>query len=152
ANPDASIHGNGFVARLSGSTAEFIHILGVMSFGAQPFLVNQNGVLEFQLNPALPGWLFSQKATKASLWRGQRRIDVEMPANTFSFNFLGNILVSYKNPRRRNTFGPGGVRPKAMKVYDLNGDVTELNSPVIAGALARKIRNREISRIVVELG
>ena len=41
--PDARMHGRGFVARLSGSTAEMINIWLVMSAGREPFFVNEKG-------------------------------------------------------------------------------------------------------------
>ncbi|MDP2044231.1 MAG: cellobiose phosphorylase, partial [Candidatus Omnitrophota bacterium] len=43
--PDKKLHGNGFVARLSGSTAEFLHIWLVMNTGANPFILDRNGQL-----------------------------------------------------------------------------------------------------------
>ena len=58
AHPDETLHGAGFVARLSGSTAEFISIWNIMMAGKHPFIM-QNGQLCFALRPALPGWLFT---------------------------------------------------------------------------------------------
>lgn len=58
AHPDASLHGRGFVARLSGATAEFLHMWTLMTAGPQPF-VFENGALHLCLRPALPGWLFT---------------------------------------------------------------------------------------------
>ncbi len=43
AHPDESLHGAGFVARLSGSTAEFINIWSVLMAGAQPFVLGEGG-------------------------------------------------------------------------------------------------------------
>jgi hypothetical protein len=43
AHPDETLHGNGFVARLSGSTAEFLSMWVVMTAGLQPFQVEQGG-------------------------------------------------------------------------------------------------------------
>ncbi|HBA86112.1 MAG TPA: hypothetical protein DCZ95_18665 [Verrucomicrobia bacterium] len=151
-NPDASIHGNGFVARLSGSTAEFIHILGMMSFGANPFGVNEKGQLELRLQPTLPGWLFTEKEMTASLWQGDRRKEQRFAAGTFSFAFLGNILVTYHNAQRKDTFGKNGVSPKAFKVVGLDGQITRIEGGAIAGPLAQQIRNRQVSRIEVEMG
>lgn len=56
ANPNEKIHGKGFVARLSGSTAEFLHIWQLMMFGKHPFRSTDKG-LEFQLEPAIPEYL-----------------------------------------------------------------------------------------------
>jgi len=59
AHPDETLHGAGFVARLSGSTAEFISIWNIMMAGKQPFKII-NGQLCLALQPALPGWLFTE--------------------------------------------------------------------------------------------
>jgi hypothetical protein len=88
AHPDASLHGRGFVARLSGATAEFLHIWTLMTAGPQPF-VFENGALHLRLRPALPGWLFP-------------------PDGRFEFTFLGHCHVTLYNPTRRNLF-PGAA-------------------------------------------
>ncbi|MBU1913066.1 MAG: hypothetical protein KKB22_06015, partial [Candidatus Omnitrophica bacterium] len=43
--PDAKMHGRGFVARLSGSTAEMLSIWLLMSAGKEPFFLNEKGEL-----------------------------------------------------------------------------------------------------------
>ncbi|MGL5978370.1 MAG: hypothetical protein ACRCZJ_05210 [Erysipelotrichaceae bacterium] len=62
ANPNAEIHGRGFVARLSGSTAEFLEIWYRMMFGGQVFSL-QNDELCFQLQPTIPSYLVEKEAT-----------------------------------------------------------------------------------------
>ncbi len=85
AHPDESLHGGGFVARLSGSTAEFLSIWHMMMAGLQPFVVRE-GQLCLSLRPILPGWLFTEEGA-------------------LSFQFLGNCMVTYHNPGRLDTFG-----------------------------------------------
>ena len=80
AHPDKSLHGAGFVARLSGTTAEFLSIWTLMMAGPQPFRM-QAGQLYLRFQPALPGWLFDQ-------------------AGRLSFTFLGQCEVTYHNPQR----------------------------------------------------
>ncbi len=75
AHPDESLHGAGFVARLTGATAEFLSIWNLMMVGARPFYVHDDK-LHFRLQPALPGWLFT-------------------PENTVSFRLLGRCDVTY---------------------------------------------------------
>ncbi len=70
--PDSKMHGSSFLARLSGSTAEFLSMWSLMFIGAEPFIVEpatsaadtpigQNElVLHFQ--PALPAWLFKRQS------------------------------------------------------------------------------------------
>ena len=152
ANPDPNIHGTGFVARLSGSTAEFIHILLHMAAGDKPFRISSRGELELEFRPALPGWLFTREAGESSLWVRGKRQRVDFAANTFSFMFLGGILVTYHNPRRRDTFGAQAVEPTRWNVTDLNGKTTVVEGSTISGALARQIRDRKIARIEIELG
>jgi hypothetical protein len=83
AHPDKTLHGAGFVARLSGSTAEFISIWNIMMAGKQP-LKMQNGKLCLALKPVLPGWLFSDEGT-------------------ISFRFLGHCTITYHNKAHLNT-------------------------------------------------
>ncbi|KPK41404.1 MAG: hypothetical protein AMJ78_05610 [Omnitrophica WOR_2 bacterium SM23_29] len=152
ANPNPLIHGNGFVARLSGSTAEFIHILLLMTVGEKPFTLNEQGELQLQFKPILPGWLFTQKKQKIALFTGKRWQDYEFQKDTFSFNFLGTILVTYYNPRRRNTFGPSAISPQSIRVTDLDGKNASVEGKAIVGELARRIRDRRVSRIDIQLG
>jgi hypothetical protein len=56
--PDKRLHGTGFLARLSGSTAEYLSMWLLMMAGPNPF-VYENGVLCLRLSPILPGWLFT---------------------------------------------------------------------------------------------
>ena len=152
ANPDPKVHGTGFVARLSGSTAEFIHILLQMTVGEKPFRMNRRGELELEFHPALPNWLFSREADEAALWMNGRRRTVPFSADTFAFTFLGSILVTYRNPRRRDTFGANAVGPTRWTITDLNGKTTVVEGRTISGALARQIRDRKVNQIEIELG
>jgi len=151
ANPDPKVHGAGFVAQLSGSTAEFIHLLLMMSVGEEPFRVDERGRLQLAFEPNLPGWLFTKKAATVPLWVDGHRKTLKMPANSFSFSFLGSIVVTYHNPLRRNTFGSGSVRPAAWKITGADGHVSEVAGGVVSGDLARKIRDRKVRRIEIEL-
>jgi len=49
-NSDKSLHGAGFVARLSGSTAEIIHMWLIMNVGLRPFYLSREGKLCLELN------------------------------------------------------------------------------------------------------
>lgn len=80
AHPDPDLHGRGFAARLSGSTAEMLEIWSVMTVGRQPFSVRR-GCLCLEFSPTLPGWLFDA-------------------AGELAFTFLGRVGVVYHNPSR----------------------------------------------------
>ncbi|MFH1541683.1 MAG: hypothetical protein ABIE84_01160, partial [bacterium] len=84
ANPNKNNHGRGFVARLSGATAEFIDIWLIMMTGKQIFYVDKSGRLCFQLRPKLPAWLFKK--------------------GILSFKLLGSIDVTYEMAKVKNTY------------------------------------------------
>lgn len=151
ANPDPSIHGNGFVARLSGATAEFIHIMFLMAIGPKPFSINLDGELQLHFKPALPGWLFTQEVKKSRLYIENEWQVVEFAENTFSFMFLGEILVTFHNKSRKETFGLNGVVPFTWEVIDLDGNSLTFQSASLKGEIAEKIRNRKVRRINIEL-
>ncbi|MBN1766308.1 MAG: hypothetical protein JW860_13695 [Sedimentisphaerales bacterium] len=142
ANPDPQTHGRGFIARLSGTTAEFIHIWLLLTVGSNPFYM-ENDELRFRLNPTLPGEWFT-KEPKAITWREQH---IDIPENTFTCAFLGEILLIYHNPSRANTFGDQAVRPAR---YSLDGQEKIQNSSM-SPEIASLIRQRKCSRIDVWL-
>lgn len=71
-NPDPGTHGRGFVARLSGSTAEFLSMWRTMMAGSRVFTV-EDGELTLALAPALPGWLFDEQGNLSFTFLGARR-------------------------------------------------------------------------------
>jgi hypothetical protein len=127
AHPDPTLHGNGFVARLSGSTAEFLSMWVLMTAGTQPFLVQQ-GELVLALKPILPGWLFNADGR-------------------FSFRFLGACNVTLHNPLRRDTFAEGC---DIQKIELHTGDETiSMEGGVIGAPYAERVRRGEIDSIDV---
>jgi hypothetical protein len=132
--PDKNLHGNGFVARLSGSTAEFIQMWLIMNLGKEPFILNAKNELNLKFSPLLAGWLFTQKE------------------KTYSFNFLGKIWVVYHNPKRKNTFGKDAVKATKIIFNDKDGNPVELTSDIIPSPYAQQIRSHQISRIDVHFG
>jgi len=152
ANPDPSIHGNGFVARLSGATAEFIHILFLMLLGPRPFSIGAGEELQLDLKPSLPGWLFTTKEGKVRIFQEGQWNDISLPANSLSFMFLGKIFVTYHNISLKDTFGEKGVSPIKYEVTDSDGNKQPFEGGSIKGDIARKIRQRKVTRIEVILG
>jgi hypothetical protein len=128
AHPDESLHGAGFVARLSGATAEFLSVWSVMMAGVQPFFM-QDGQLCLKLSPVLPCWLFMEK--------GQ-----------VTFRFLGNCTVTYHNPRRVNTFEEG-VQPHRITLRTHDSGLVELEGDVIGAPYAAMVRDGEIESVAV---
>ena len=129
ANPDASLHGRGFVARLSGSTAEFLQMREWLFFGASPFTV-QDGVLTLTFAPFLPGYL--------------------IPAGgTVQARFLGQCDVVYY-------IAPGtDVTPGRYKITNITlGEgktARRIAADTLRGADAAAVRDGSITHIEVEI-
>jgi hypothetical protein len=139
---DPHSRGRGFVARLSGSTAEFIHIWLMMTVAQKPFYMQDNNLC-FKLEPLLPGKWFTQEA-KMIYWQGKQ---IAIPANTFACALLGDLLLIYRNKSRNNTYGKSAVKP----VRYLLDNQSDISSDHISGELAENVRLRKISRIDVWL-
>lgn len=143
-HPDKSIHGKGFVARLSGATAELINIWLLLSLGQTPFSYTKKGELVFSPRPLLKGELFTEKALEIS-WQGQK---IKVPPHTYSFNLFAKTLVTYHNPRRRDTFLPS-CRVKKISLA-LGNKNLEFNDKV-TGKAANLIREQKALRINIYL-
>ena len=99
-NPDYETHGQGFVARLSGTTAEMLSIYLTMMSGGKPFIMEDNQ-LKLNLCPKLTSKYI--------------RID-----KTVSFTLLSDVKVTYILDEIKDTFNMKGYK------YELiNQDVTK---------------------------
>lgn len=123
AHPDASLHGRGFVARLSGATAEFLHMWTLMMAGPQPFFM-QDGELHLAFKPALPDWLFREDGT-------------------LTFTFLGRCQVTYRKCRPVTE----EARVTAVTLHLADGHLLNLPGSVIPAPYAAMVRNGESGRI-----
>ena len=130
AHPDASLHGTGFVARLTGATAEFLSIWHVMMFGQAPFFV-QDDCLCLRFEPALPRWLFDE-------------------AGTVRATFLGHTKVVYHNPNRVDV-SPNRVSIAEMILHVKDGATVDLSSSIIRAPYAAQVREGQIEQIDVFL-
>jgi hypothetical protein len=126
--PDATLHGGGFVARLSGSTAEFLSIWNVMMAGEKPFFM-QNGELCLVLRPALPGWLFTE-------------------AGELSFCFLGHCTVTYYNPQRRDIYGKSALAQR-MRLMTEAGQSIAISGNLLSSSYAEMVRTGQVKRLEV---
>ncbi len=127
AHPDNSLHGTGFVARLTGATAEFLSMWNLMMIGRNPFFM-QDGELYLRFQPALPDWLFDQ-------------------AGTVSFTFLGHCRVTYHNPLRENTYSKN-MKIRSIQLY-LGDQQIEVPGNSIGPPYAGLVREGKINRIDV---
>lgn len=133
ANPDPNLHGKGFVARLSGSTVEFLNMWFIMFVGQKPFSYREEKqLLVFQLAPSLPAWLFDQEGY-------------------VHFKLFGQIDVSYSNSKRADTYGKHAVKPVEYKCQLINGEQVNVKGSAISGNLAEQIRSRQVKSIHVRL-
>lgn len=130
-NPDPHVHGRGFVARLSGSTAEFISMWVKMMMGSKAFSV-KDGQLQLAFDPTLPGWLFDEQGE-------------------VTFKFLGSTQVTYHNPRKADTFGADKAIVERIQMVKKDGRATDITGGIIAGELAHEVRNGVVEAIHVYL-
>ena len=150
-NGDTKNHGRGYIARLSGSTAEYINMWSLMAFGQEPFKT-EAGELIYAPEPNLTADLFTKEKRVEKLQLSENKaVEVEIPADAFAYRFLGQTLVIYHNPERKNTFGKDGVSPAAYKLIDHEGKVYQREDSVIKGELAEKIRAGEFKEINIFL-
>ncbi len=129
-NPDESIHGKGFVARLSGSTIEFISMWKLMMFGAHVMSV-KNEELVFTPQPAVPAYLIPE--------------DGKITATLF-----GNIEVCYQFADVMD-YIPGKYQIKAMKFTYQNGSTASVATDYAAGQLAVDVRDGAVKKIEIEV-
>jgi hypothetical protein len=130
AHPDESLHGAGFVARLSGATAEFLSIWTTMMAGRQPFFL-QNGKLCLVFQPTLPGWLFDAEGK-------------------VTFMFLGHTPVTIHNPGLMDTWRTEGTgwmnkQPVVLRI-PAQGQI-EFSDGVIPAPYAEVVRSGQVEAI-----
>lgn len=126
ANPDESIHGKGLVARLSGSTAEFLSMWKMIFFGNKIFTY-ENGILTFSPAPAIPEYLIKDD-------------------NTMSATLFGTTKIIYHFSEKRNYF-PSTYSIYKFRLSYFRGDTEEAEGDTLSGPTAVKIRDGEIRSI-----
>jgi hypothetical protein len=131
AHPNEALHGQGFVSRLSGATAEFISIWIAMTSGLKPFFT-QDGELCMSLRPCLSAGFFTD-------------------AGTFTFNFLGNCEVVYHNESHADTFGQQGIKAQSYHLTYTDDSVETISDSFIHGKSALAVREGKVKRIDVSL-
>ena len=129
AHPEQEVHGRGFVARLSGATAEFISMWIAITSGIKPFYMSDGGLC-FALRPKLSADFFTE-------------------ANTFTFNFMGDCAVVYHNNLRKDTFGPKGAEVRSYRITFADGAVEEIAGSFLQGAGAHAVRDGKVKRMDV---
>lgn len=147
---DPALHGTGFVARLSGSTAEFLNMWLVMNFGKKPFSLGTDGKTVLRFEPRLPSFLFTKVESLRTLPGVSE--PVRIPQNAAAFMFLGKTLVVYHNPKRLDTFGHSKASARKIVLSYANGQKETFNSDTVSHTHALAVRQGSVSRIDIELG
>ena len=145
AYPDESLWGKGFVARLSGATAEIINIWILLCLGKNPFFMKGQSLC-MRFSPILKKSFFTTKP-KTINFSGS---NIRLPANTFSFNLFSHTLVVYHNPKRKDTFSKSSKVEKI--VVTTKGEKIACLSNIIKAPLSLAIRRGQAQRIDIYLG
>ena len=125
-NPNKAIRGQGFFARLSGSTVETINMWAIMMTGGNPFKL-LDGELIFKLEPKLQASLFKKDST-------------------LKFTFMKDINITYVNPDEVDTYYANIER---YELTNDKGDMIVIQGDVIHNQLALDIRNKIFKNIKV---
>ncbi len=126
-NPDPDTHGQGFVARLSGSNAEVLSIWYKMMIGQTGFKYKDG--LSFEFSPILSNELFDE-------------------GGEVTFKYLNKTMITYINKTGKNTYGDAGARIQNVMLYT-SDDVIKIEGSLLNEGEAELLRNGEIDRIVV---
>ena len=127
-NPNPSCRGRGFVARLSGSTIEFISMWKEMMFGAHPFRTEQEELV-FSLAPAIPAYLIPEDGR-------------------LSAAFMSKTTVCYEFGGHRD-YVPGTYRIRHMVFFYENGSQATVEGEKVSGKLAEDIRAGRVRKMEV---
>lgn len=128
ANPNKSCHGRGFVARLSGSSAEFLQMWEIMMFGQNCFRA-EDGKLALTFAPALPKALVGEKRTVEAM-------------------FLGSTRVVYHFAETKD-YIPGEYKVKEIKLEYEDGSAYQTVNAVIGNLAACDVRDGKVEQIDV---
>lgn len=128
-NPNEKIHGKGFVARLSGSTIEFINMWKIMMFGLAPFEMKEE--LTCRFSPLIPDYLIGDD-------------------HKISAVFMGSMKVTYNLPDGES-FYPGNYKIASITLKSSNRTAVTIQGGEIHGRLAEDVRNGMYESIEVNI-
>ncbi len=125
-NPDPKKRGQGFVSRLSGSTAEVLSMWQYMFFGPKTFSI-ENDILTFKLSPKLDASFFDHGVLETT--------------------YLGHIKVIYHYKGNLPTYDQR-VTSDTYRMYHIDGRVEDFKQKV-SGQWAQDVRNQNVFKIEV---
>jgi len=126
-NRNESLHGQGFSARLSGSTAEFLSMWKYMFVGKKLFQMEKDELI-FTFDPNISKEFFDEK-------------------DEVNFKLFSEIDVKYINKERKSTFGVTKGTIKKIE-FILDDKKVEVSGNILRRTYAEKLRNKEIESIV----
>lgn len=126
-NPDKRKHGQGFVSRLSGSTAEMLSMWSYMFFGPKLFSIDNNELV-FTINPKLSKEFFKDKRVSTMLF------------STINVEIINEDLI--------DTFSENARITKVI-LTDINNVTKEFYGNRVTNEWALKIRQKSIYKIKV---
>ncbi|MDD2524025.1 MAG: hypothetical protein PHT81_04180 [Endomicrobiaceae bacterium] len=127
--PDKRNWGRGFVARLSGSTAEFIDMWITIVLGKKPFTIDSKNNLIFKLNPIIHSSYFDKDGK-------------------FSAKLFSTTDIIYVNKSKKSTYSPE-VQIKKIEIVWNSGKKDIIDGCEVIGQFAQDIRNRQAKSITV---
>ena len=127
-NPDKKVHGKGFSARLSGSTAEFLSMWKYMFLGNNLFRYEE-GKLKLIFEPKLHKSMFNREGI-------------------IKFKLFSEIDVTYINKTSKSTYGVDRANVDKILLICKNGEKIE-SGAVLEDKIALMVRNRQISSIEI---
>lgn len=130
ANPNPSVWGRGFVARLSGSTAEFLQIWQLMFFGPAPFRWDGND-LSLVFAPFLPAYLMPEDGV-------------------IEATFLGGVRVVYHAAGAVELL-PGKTVPVRWELTGRDGGKRVTEGPALGDGDARAVRSGQVTEIHITM-
>ena len=144
--PDPKQHGRGFLARLSGSTAEFLSIWVIMFIGPNPFVYNsETKALSMELRPALPKWLFAGCEGSSKANASECHSNVKQVGKSLSFKMFGETTVTYHNKEGGDLLGEA---PKSYKIkFRLSDREEVVEGGSIPEHIAIQVRKLDVSTI-----
>jgi hypothetical protein len=148
---DETLRGNGFVARLSGATAEFLNMLLVMNLGKRPFAHEKDSIV-FRPSPVLEGGFFTRKPSTISFNFRDGRREVKLDAFSYAFSLFEHTLVVYRNPLGKSTFGPDAVRPGAFILGYPGSAENRVEGDSVGEPHSIALREGRIDMMTIELG
>jgi hypothetical protein len=142
AHPDKKLWGKGFVARLTGATAELLNIWIILCLGKAPFFVDKDDKLFIKFSPILKKEFFTKDREKIDFKEKRVLLD----KNTFAFKLFSSILVVYHNLSNKDTFR--NLKVKTI-IIETNGEKHIINSDIVGPPLSYQIREAKVDRIDV---